>query len=295
MKRLILSIVGALALLGVIYVMAEVRQSVFQDTPFARSVIGTPDSIAAMTVDAALALFDKTHQAQNAVVVIYGDLTEDQVLQAFGGGHLAQDPTSPTAFPQLPSTSSSDVQSIVAPIATPTLIYQKLIKRPLCGKDVGCEATLNILNDVLDSALPGGVAGPLRFDNFLARSFHIGLYHVGEDGVLLQFNAETDVGVTPKDLHDAFVATLDATASNGIPIETFEKVQDRRLSDFDADTDQAKTMRDVLVTSASIRAEPRDLHQLRRLFEDASPHKAQTLLDALVGEGRTAVRYVMPQ
>jgi len=252
-------------------VSREMQQLIFADTPYARSVIGTPESIAAMTVEGAMALYDRTHRAENAVVVVYGDFSVAQVERAFGGGHLDRAPTLPTAFPSLPEGIFDDEQTVTAPIATPLLIYQKLIKRPDCNAKDDCDAAINMLDDMLDSALPGGLAGPLRFDNFLARSFDMGLYQVGEDGILFYFAAETDEGVKPVELHAALVDALNSVAQSGMSQETFSKVKDRGLADFDADNDKQRTMRDVLIASASIREEPQDLAFGRAAWDDVTP------------------------
>lgn len=269
----------------------DVSDVLFEGTPYARSVIGTPESIASYTEAAALALHSQTHRPENAVLVIYGDFSERQVKSALGAGHLDATATSPVPWSDLNFTALTDVAEVQAKITAPTLIYQKLIKRPRCATQAECDAIMVLLKDALDSELPGGVAGPLRFDNFLARSFDLDVGAIGNDGVVLSFVAETDRGVTPQELRAAFEEVLLTAA---LPTDTIEKIRNRQLNGFDSDLTPRKTTYGRLIYQISERADPYDVLTARNAFAAAKVDDVRLLHEAIRDTGRTVVRYILP-
>jgi len=273
-------------------VTTDIEQTMFPASPYGRSVIGTPASIETFTVEAALDLHARTHVADNSVLVVQGDFSPRQMKQALGGGHLGTAPTAAAPLPPLEYTPLRDVKSAQIDIASPVLLYQTLVKSPDCGTIGTCDAAMVLLEDALDSALDGGIAGPLRFDNFLARSFDIGVYRIGNDGIWLGFRAETDRGVTPDELLTAFE---DVLANTQIPDATFETVQERWLADFDGDLNVSDSMLDSLISQITYREAPDDLHQARADIADVDFATSRALLDAIRGDGRTVIRLLNPQ
>jgi hypothetical protein len=89
---------------------------------------------------------------------------------------------------------TADIQ--VARLDDPTLFYRKLIKRPPCSDAAFCDQTVRVLRAALGSSLPGGLASPLRFDNFFARSFCFDLRAIGSKHLLIEFTAEPNLNIS---------------------------------------------------------------------------------------------------
>ena len=89
--------------------------------------------------------------------------------------------------------------------------------------------TGQLLQTILTSALPGGLAKPLRLDQFVFRGFDLHIFGLLNNQIEIQFFAEPDEGL---DLHlgaTRYVEALQSLASNGIPAQTIERVRTRTL------------------------------------------------------------------
>ncbi|MEN9011109.1 MAG: hypothetical protein ABF241_03455 [Yoonia sp.] len=107
-----------------------------------------------------------------------------------------------------------DTADVASPTAVQdTLIWRTLTPMPACGTALRCGLILEIAQDILDSTLPEGLAGPMRFDNFIANP---------------------DSGVALDDLQTAFETTFRKTALNGVSDASFDRIHSRLMSDIDA-------------------------------------------------------------
>ncbi|MGD7552013.1 hypothetical protein ACQCP0_25565, partial [Ralstonia pseudosolanacearum] len=79
------------------------------------------------------------------------------------------------------------------------------------------DARLDHLRDMLDTNLPGGLAGPLRFDARIARDYRLHLTAIDERHIELWFQASPDTGVSLPGLRAGFEAALAKSAATGIP------------------------------------------------------------------------------
>ncbi len=270
----------------------------YAGNPIAASVIGTPDQIAAFTYDQAKALHAETHRPTNAVLVITGDITERQLRRAMSeaewpAGVPAADVLNPPAF----DLSATDLErfEVVNADAAPRLIWRKVVALPEPAQFDLLEAQTALLADILTTNLPGGIAGPLRFDAGIARAFNVSIWPIDEDNIEIEFFATPDSGVQLAELERAFDDTLAAIGASGIPEETYTRV----LGRFDgfwpdwADKDEtAAWMADYVTSRVSILRQPLSERALKRLDRELSLHTTNALLRQLTGEGRTAIAYI---
>jgi hypothetical protein len=149
----------------------------------------------------------------------------------------------------------------------------------------------SLLRDILDTNLPGGIAGPLRFDQPVARSFSVSISPIDEDNVEIGFTAEPDAGVSFAELQSAFEAVLAASAK-GIPPETYQRVH-KRFSDYWPDwTDEDAVgdwMADYVLRRVGALRKPLTEDQLNALAGKLTERDINALLKSLAGPGRTAV------
>jgi len=109
------------------------------------------------------------------------------------------------------------------------LVYLSLSQYPDPDDSVKNWYTLLLLNSIIDSALNGGIARPLRMDNFILRSFSVELRNVLADSFEFDLFAEPDKGVTLQQATTAIEETLLSIAEQGIPQTTLDRVRKRML------------------------------------------------------------------
>ena len=154
----------------------EMNAFLYQGNAIAASPLGTPEQIAALDYDVARALHDATHLPKNATLVVVGNITNKKVQEAIAAAGLAgKIGTAPQITPPEFTLAPAETQVFTFdyPTAAPRMIWRKVVtlKQPV-EYDL-LETQTALLGDILDTNLPGGLAGPLRYDAFITRSFSV--------------------------------------------------------------------------------------------------------------------------
>lgn len=265
------------------------------------SPLGTPEAITALDYDAARALHEATHRPELARLVVIGDVTRAQVRRAMqkAGWPEAQDHR-PAQF-QPPFALAEPATTTLRypdPNAAPRLIWRKVVAlaRPVPFDLL--EAQTALLRDILDSTLPGGLAGPLRFDAAIARSFDVQIWPIDEDNIEISFAASPDRGVTLAALRKAFEETFARVARTGLPEATYSRVL-KRFDDYWPDwedTDRtARWMADYTLRRVTALRQSLGADEIRRLPNLLSRVALDNLLHQLASRGRTAVAFIGPE
>lgn len=272
---------------------------VYAGTDLAVSVIGTPDEIRALTYDAAREMHQATHVPELATLVVTGDVTARQVRRALRDADwpLPEE----VAIAPVPVDAAETAQTTLqypSATAAPRLIWRRIVTLPEPVPFDLLDAQVTLLRDILETNLPGGLAGPLRFDAALARSFEVEMWALDEDTIEMQLQAAPDRDVSLTVLRDAFEAALREAAVNGIPEETFLRVRARDDGfgpDWDDADDTAAWMTSYVLNRVSVARVPLSAAALKRIDEDVSLTRANLLLSALAGAGRTASAFIGPE
>jgi hypothetical protein len=273
----------------------------YSDNSIAASVIGTPEDIASFTYDQAKALHAETHRPDSAVLVVTGNVSERQLHRSMNKAgwpegvpieNVLAPPTFDLATPKMKRFNIVDTD------AAPRLIWRKVVTLPEPIPFDLLEAQTSLLGDILSANLPGGVAGPLRFNAAIARSFEINIWPIDEDNIEIEFVAAPDTGVTLAEVEQSFVDTLSEIANSGIPEDTYTRV----LSRFEgfwpdwSDADEtAEWMADYVLDRVSILRPPLSERELKRLNDDLSLTTTNALLQQLIVEGRIAIAHIGPE
>ncbi len=267
----------------------------------ALSPLGTPAEIGSLSHDAARALHAASHRPENARLIIIGDVTRDEALRAMqkAGWPDVQRKHAPPPQPPFelaqPATTAFRYPD---PHSAPRLIWRKVVTLPEPVPFDLLEAETALLRDILDTNLPGALAGPLRFDAEITRSFDIQIWPIDEDNIEISFAASPDSGVTLATLRMAFEDTFARIARNGIPEATHARVL-KRFDDYwpdweDADRTARWMARYTLRRVAALR-QPLGADDIRRLPDRLSRVALDSLLHQLAGRGRTAVAFIGPE
>ena len=276
----------------------EMNRFLYQGNAIAASAIGTPDSINALTYADAALLQKATHTPGNAFLVIVGDVSEKEVLQAIKAAEIPALQTdevhepSPVRF-QLAEARSEVFNVDVAGVES-RIVLRKVVALEQPVDFDTLEVQTRQLREVLISSLPGGLAGPLRFDAFVARSFNINVFPLDEQHLELWFEATPDSGVTLDQLQSAFEATLN-DSMNGIPVSTFERIRKRSESDWpdwDDESETSRWMARYVIRRTSSLREPLSSQKLQGLQGSLSLDALNRLLKTFQGDGRKAVALI---
>jgi hypothetical protein len=266
----------------------------------AASLIGTPAAIGALDYDAARALHAETHRPGNARLVVIGDIRPRQVRRALrqagwpratGDGAATLPPAFDLAAPDRIVLRDPE------PDAAPRLIWRKVVTLPEPMPFDLLEAQAALLGDILYSNLPGGLAGPLRFDAAIASRFDVDVWPIDADNVEIGFRAAPDRGVSLTDLQAAFEAALAASAAAGIPQATYDRALARFdfWPDWNDPAETAAWMADYMLDRVSALREPLAERALRHLDRGLSLETTNALLRQLAGDGRTAIAFIGPE
>ncbi|MYH57081.1 MAG: insulinase family protein [Boseongicola sp. SB0675_bin_26] len=279
----------------------EMDAVLYEGNAIALSVIGMPEEIVELDQDEARALHAETHRPESATLVIIGDVTGREIRRALreAGWQEPEGRRVEFAPPSFDLAAPTDTTLRRPwPKATPRLLWRRVVALTEPVQFDLLEARTALLRDILDTNLPGGVAGPLRFDAAVARSFGIRIWPVDEDNVEVSFTASPDWGVSLTALQAVFEETLAKTAESGIPEATHARVLERFdgfWPDWDDEDETARWMADYLLDRVSALREPLPEHELRRLDQGLTHETINALLRQIADEGRTVAAFIGPE
>jgi len=275
----------------------EMEAFLYKDNAIAASVIGTPDQIKALTYDEARAFHAETHRPERARLVVTGDVTERQLAKAMAEAGFPDLDANREDIAPPPFTLAEPETRIFrypAPAAAPRMTWRKVVAlaEPL-DFDL-LEAQTAFARDLLDTNLPGGLAGPLRFDAFVTKNFAISIAPVDETHIELIFSAEPDKGIGFATMQSAFETALAASAQ-GVPTATYDRVRERFKGfwpDWSDDEETARWMANYTLSRVSVLREPKTERQISKVDAQIEAADINAILAALAGPGRTAIAFI---
>lgn len=277
-------------------VQRDMDRLLHNDGPLARSVIGGRDEIQSYTLQMAVELHEKTHRLSDATLLIYGNVSQSDVqavIDDLGAASADAGPASVIRYgPIEPLLDRQVVQ--VEQALPPTYLFQSLVPVAPCAVLVDCDVALRVAADGLDSGLPGGLAGPLRFDQFIASRFSFWMGLAAPDRVFVDFWANPDNGVLVDELDDAFVAIWTDRVAHGLPPETIEQKRQQIMTSLDAilPKDRAGAQFEHILDSVAENRPLYDLNDWYRSVANITPEQINTFLTSLNTPHRTVVRHV---
>ena len=275
----------------------EMEAFLYEGNAIATSVIGTPDQIKALTYDAARAFHAETHRPERARLVVVGDVTERQLAKAMAEAGFPDLDANRADIAPPPFTLAAPEARIFRypnPNAVPRMTWRKVVALAEPVDFDLLEAQTALARDILDTNLPGGIAGPLRFDAFVTKSFGISIIPINETHIELVFSAEPDKGIGFAVMQSAFEAAL-ATSAEGVPTATYERVRERFKGfwpDWPDDEETARWMANYTLSRVSVLREPTSERQMRKIDAQIDAADINTILAALARPGRTAIAFI---
>jgi hypothetical protein len=178
------------------------------------------------------------------------------------------------------------------PDIAPRLTWRRVVALPAPVPFDLLSVQTALLRDILDTNLPGGIAGPLVYDTPVTSGFDLQILPIDETHIEIAFSAAPDRGVTLADLRAAFETTLAGVAATGIPPDTHARVRARFTTnwpDWSDSEETARWMAGYATDRLSTLRTPLTEADLRALDAQLRPADLDALLTALAGPGRTAI------
>ena len=275
----------------------EMEAFLYEGNAIAASVIGTPYQIKSLTYEGAKAFHAQTHRPERARLVVVGNVSERQLADAIEEtGFPDLDANREDIAPPPFALAAPETRSFRYPdtSAAPRMTWRKVVALAEPVDFDLLEAQTALVRDILDTNLPGGLAGPLRFDAFVTKSFGISIVPINEKHIELTFSAEPDKGVGFAAMQSAFEAAL-ASSAQGVPTATYDRVRERFKGfwpDWSDDEDTARWMANYTLSRVSVLREPKTERQMRKINAQIDAADINSILAALAGPGRIAIAFI---
>lgn len=275
----------------------DMQAFLYTGDAIAAPLMGAPNEIRALSFDEAKAYHNLTHRPEKATLVVSGNLSTRELNRAIRESGFPELTRASEVIAPPPFTlAAAEVRTFTywVPDAAPRMIWRKVVRLDEPVQFDLLEARTALLTDILSTNLPGGIAGPLRFDAFIAKSFSVAVYPIDEQHIEISFFAEPDEDVTFRELRQAFETYL-TNSSKGIPQATYQRVRGR-FSDYWPDwtnKDQvAEWMVNYVLNRVSSLREPLTERRLRKLDSQIAAPDINALLAVLAGPGRSAIAFI---
>ena len=279
-------------------VFRDMDRALYGDGALARSVIGEPEVIAEYALDVAASLHMQSHSLSDANLLVYGDVSAARLEAAIASLSVEDVHTMLSNPPSIQLVEDGVVQDRIAvslaELSEDTFLYQKLVPLDVCDTTASCSVLAQLAENALDSSLPGGLAGPLRYDRFMTRSFSFNIDVIAEKYIEVSFIGHPDVGVSLEPLENAFHAALRSTLENGLPQETFDRLASRLARQFNSvlERDRPSYNRDLALDQLMAAKPVFTLEDQVNAVEDVRLEDVNVFLKSLLADGREVTRLV---
>ncbi len=211
----------------------EVAAALYLNHPYGRPVIGWRHEIKKLTRDDALAFYRKYYTPNNAILVIAGDVTVDEVrkLTEDTYGKVARvSELPPRARPKEPEQRAVRVVTLSDPrVAQPSLQRSYLVPSATTAKPGEAEA-LEVLSHILGSGTNSRLYRSLVVDKQVAVS--AGAWYQGSalDDTRFGVSGTPRPTVTLPQLGEAVDAVIAELANNGVTADELERAKSRLVA-----------------------------------------------------------------
>ena len=263
----------------------QVEAALFLNHPYGRPVIGWHHEIKKLNREDALAFYRRYYTPNNAVVVIAGDVTADEVkalAEKTYGKVARRSEIGPRKRPQEPEHTAARQVTLADPRATPSLQRAYLAPSDSTAKPGEAEA-LEVLAHVLGGGSNSRLQRALVEDRGLANGAGATYSGTSVDQTLFSVYATPRPHVSLTELETAMDAVIDEVATNGITPEELARAKTRMIADAVYAKDNQATLARwygaALATGSTVDDVKSWTEQVRAVTADSVRAAARTWLD----------------
>jgi zinc protease len=263
----------------------QVEAALFVNHPYGRPVIGWRPEIEKLTREDALAFYRRFYTPNNAVVVVAGDVTADEVkaLAANTYGKVARRAeVGPRKRPQEPVPTAMRQVTLADARAQPSLQRGYLAPSDANGKPGEPEA-LDVLAHILGGGSNSRLHRKLVEDRGVANSAGASYSGNAVDSTVFSIYATPRPHVSLSTLEAAMDEVIDEVVSNGVTPEELERAKTRMIADAVYAKDNQATLArwygSALATGATVAHVNSWTERVRAVTADSVRAAARTWLD----------------
>jgi zinc protease len=223
----------------------QIEAALYLNHPYGRPVIGWRHEIEKLNRQDALDFYRRFYTPNNAVLVVAGDVTADEVKKLAEETYGKVAPTTEIGArrrPQEPAQVAPRRVTLADPrVAQPSLSRSYLVPSATTAKPGEAEA-LEVLAHVLGNTSTGRLYRTLVIDRQIAVS--AGAWYSGSalDWTRFAVYGAPKPGVTLQQLEQAIDAVLDEAATKGVTAEETERAKNRLIADAVFAQDSQETL-----------------------------------------------------
>jgi zinc protease len=212
----------------------EVQAALYLNHPYGRPVIGWRHEIEKLTRDDALAFYKKFYTPNNAILVVAGDVTADEVKklaeETYGKVPRVSE-LPPRKRPQEPEQRSVRTVTLADPrVAQPSLQRSYIVPSAATGKPGEAEA-LEVLSHILGSGSNSRLYTALVMQRQLAVSAGAWYQSASLDDTRFGVSATPRPNVTLAQLDDATDGVIAELADKGVTADELERAKSRLVAE----------------------------------------------------------------
>jgi zinc protease len=264
----------------------QVEAALYLNHPYGRPVIGWRHEIEKLTLDDALAFYRRYYTPNNAVLVIAGDVTADEVkalAEATYGKIAPRSEIGARQRPQEPTQVASRHVTLSDPrVEQPSLQRSYLVPSAATGKPGEAEA-LEVLSQILGGGTTGRLYRALVIERQVALNAGAWYQGSGLDATRFGVYGSPKPGTTLPQLEEAIDAVIAELLVKGISADELERVKNRLIADAvfarDSQAALARWYGVALTTGSSVESVNSWTDRIRAVNADAVLAAAKTWLD----------------
>jgi zinc protease len=261
-------------------------RDLYLNHPYGRPVIGWRHEIEKLTLDDALAFYRRYYTPNNAVLVIAGDVTADEVkalAEATYGKIAPRSEIGARQRPQEPTQVASRHVTLSDPrVEQPSLQRSYLVPSAATGKPGEAEA-LEVLSQILGGGTTGRLYRALVIERQVALNAGAWYQGSGLDATRFGVYGSPKPGTTLPQLEEAIEAVIAELLAKGITADELERVKNRLIADAvfarDSQASLARWYGVALTTGSSVESVNSWTDRIRAVNADAVLAAAKTWLD----------------
>jgi len=264
----------------------QVDAALYLNHPYGKPVIGWRHEIEKLTRDDAIAFYKRFYTPNNAVLVVAGDVTTDEVRslaeQTYGKVAKVVD-IAPRHRPQEPPQVAPRHVTLADPrVELPSLSRAYLVPSSPTAKPGESEA-LEVLEFILGHSSTGRLYRTLVIERGLAVG--AGAWYSGAALDATQFGiyASPKQGVSLQQIEDAVDAVIDDVVAKGVTADEVERAKKRMIADAiyaqDSQATMARWYGTSLTTGGTVERVQSWPERIRNVSTDAVDAAARTWLD----------------
>ena len=263
----------------------QVEAALFLNHPYGRPVIGWHHEIKKLNREDALTFYRHYYTPNNAIVVIAGDVTADEVkalAEKTYGKVARRSEIGPRKRPQEPEHTAARQVTLADPRATPSLQRAYLAPSDSTAKPGEAEA-LEVLAHILGGGSNSRLQRALVEDRGLANSAGATYSGTSVDQTVFSVYATPRPHVSLSELETAMDAVIDEVAINGITPEELTRAKTRMIAEAVYAKDNQATLArwygGALATGSTVEDVKSWTEQIRAVTADSVRAAARTWLD----------------